>query len=217
MITTVLFDMDGLLLDTEPLWGISMWAVAQVHRIPITPDRFRETTGLRIDEVTRQWARHFPWEGASPEQVADDIIDDVILRSKREGRILPGVEKLLEALGERGVTIGLASSSTRRMIDALVTHFGLYHLFHAVTSGDEVERAKPHPEIFLKCAVALGAQDYETAVLEDSLNGCIAGKAARMKVVAVPDAQHFEDPRFAIADLRVRSLEQLDVDMLLRL
>src|SRR6187401_2204601 len=77
-INTVLFDMDGLLLDTEPLWGVSMNRVADKHGIGITKERFKETTGLRIHEVTEYLSRTFPWTGSSPAQVAEEILDDII-------------------------------------------------------------------------------------------------------------------------------------------
>lgn len=209
MINTVLFDMDGLLLDTESLWGLSMWAVADKHRIIIAPDRFAETTGLRIHEVTEHWARHYPWEGADAHAVAEEILDDIIERAKKHGRVMPDVERLLAELEDAGVRIGLASSSPTRMIEALVRHFGLWDRFRAVTSAEEVEWGKPHPAVFLKCAKELGAKPYECLVLEDSVNGCIAGKAALMKVVAVVEERNWADPRFAIADTKIRSLEDL--------
>ena len=84
MIDTVLFDMDGLLLDTEPLWGESMLRIAEKYNIPVTADKFKETTGLRIYEVTDYWAVKYPWKGATPQDVADEILDDIIELSKED-------------------------------------------------------------------------------------------------------------------------------------
>ena len=214
MITTVLFDMDGLLLDTEPLWGVSMLRVAGKHKIPITAGRFKDTTGLRIYEVTEHWAQHFPWEGSSAKEVADEILEDIIAESKKNGTVLKGVEAALKLLKKHKYKIGLASSSPKHMIDALVDHFGLTHYFDEITSADAVEMGKPHPAVFLHCAKALGSKFNECLVLEDSVNGMIAGKAARMKVIVVPDELHFDDPRFALADAKLKSLEDFSLDML---
>jgi mannitol-1-/sugar-/sorbitol-6-/2-deoxyglucose-6-phosphatase len=217
MINTVLFDMDGLLLDTEPLWGVSMLRVAEKHKIPITRERFKETTGLRIYEVTDYWHLKYPWEGKSADEVATEILDDIIHLSKTDGSVLPGVIQTLELLKENGYKIGLASSSPARMINALVEHFGIQHYFDCITSADVVELGKPHPGVFMHCAQSLNASPLQCVVLEDSVNGMIAGKAARMKVIVVPDELHFDDPRFALADAKLKSLENFDPDMLKRL
>lgn len=217
MINTVLFDMDGLLLDTEPLWGQSMMRVAEKHQIPITPGRFKDTTGLRIYEVCDHWALHFPWKGKSSAEVAEEILDDIIALSQEQGAVMAGVHRLLDMLANNGFKIGLASSSPLRMIEALIQHFGLREKLHAVVSADAVSLGKPHPAVFLHCAALLGVSAHECLVLEDSVNGVIAGKAARMKVIAVPDAYHFDDPRFSIADQKLASLEYLDLELLQQL
>ncbi len=214
MIDTVIFDMDGLLLDTEPLWGKSMLQVAAKHKIPITRERFKETTGLRIYEVTDHWAIHYPWEGKTSREVAEEILDDIIASSKSHATVLKGVESTLHLLRENGYKTGLASSSPARMIHELVDHFGIADRFDVITSADVVDLGKPHPAVFLHCAAELGSRPNQCVVLEDSVNGMIAGKAARMKVIVVPDELHFDDPRFSVADAKIRSLEDFDLSML---
>ncbi len=214
MINTVIFDMDGLLLDTEPLWGKSMLQVAEKHKIPITAQRFKETTGLRIYEVTDHWAIHYPWEGRSSKEVAEEILDEIIASSKSHATVMRGVEQTLQLLKKHKFKIGLASSSPARMIHELVDHFGITHYFDVITSADVVDLGKPHPAVFLHCAAELGSRPNQCVVLEDSVNGMIAGKAARMKVIAIPEEIHFDDPRFSIANARLRSMEDFDLDML---
>lgn len=214
MINTVLFDMDGLLLDTEPLWGQSMMQVAERNKINITRGKFKDTTGLRIYEVCDHWAIQYPWVGKSSHEVAEEILDDIISLSKEKGSVMAGVHNLLDLLSAEGYKIGLASSSPLRMIEALTAHFGIRDRFHEIVSADAVALGKPHPAVFLHCASLLGALPHQCLVLEDSVNGVIAGKAARMKVMAVPDAMHFDDPRFTIADQKLASLELLDLTLL---
>lgn len=206
--------MDGLLLDTEPLWGTTMLNVAQKHNIPITRERFKETTGLRIYEVTEHWSIHYPWQGKSSKEVAEEILDEIIAASRDHASVLRGVVQSLTLLREKGYKTGLASSSPARMIQELVNHFGLTPYFDEITSADAVDLGKPHPAVFLHCAEKLGVRPTQCVVLEDSVNGMIAGKAARMKVIVVPDDLHFDDPRFALADAKLKSLEDLDIDLL---
>ena len=100
------------------------------------------------------------------------------------------------------------------MIHALTDHFNITHYFDCITSADVVELGKPHPAVFLHCANSLNSKPLECLVLEDSINGMIAGKAARMSVVVVPDEYHFDDPRFALADAKLSSLEDFDLEMI---
>ncbi len=213
-IDTVIFDMDGLLLDTEPLWSECMLRVANRNNIIITPAQFKETTGLRIYEVTDHWAIHYPWNGKSAKLVADEILDEIIAASKQHATVLPGVESTLQLLRANNYKIGLASSSPKRMIDELIEHFDLLHYFDVVTSADVVELGKPHPAVFLHCANTLGSHPGKCLVLEDSVNGMIAGKAARMKVIVVPDDHHFDDTRFSLADGKLTSLKDFEIDLL---
>jgi sugar-phosphatase len=206
--------MDGLLLDTEPLWGKSMLQIAEKHKIPITRERFKETTGLRIYEVTDHWATYYPWQGKSSKEVAEEILDDIIASSKNHASVLRGVEQTLQLLKQHGCKIGLATSSPTRMVNELINHFKLQDYFDVITSADVVELGKPHPAVFLHCAAQLGTLPTKCLVLEDSINGMIAGKAARMKVIVVPDELHFDDPRFSLADGKLKSMENFTISLL---
>ncbi len=212
-IDTVIFDMDGLLLDTEPLWTKSMMRIAAKHNIRITPAQLKETTGLKIHEVVAVWAVKYPWDGASVFAVAEEIIDDIIALSKAESSVMPGVIPLIEKLQKAGYKMGVATSSPQRMMDELITFFDLKKYFTQLSSADAVGYGKPHPAVFLHCAEHLQSNPLQCIVLEDSFNGIIAGKAARMKVIAVPDAAHFHDARFAIADKKYHSLEEADLEI----
>jgi HAD superfamily hydrolase (TIGR01509 family) len=166
-----IFDMDGLLLDTEPLWGESMLKVAQAYQVPIDKHFFKHTTGLRITEVTAFWKERYPWPGkASSEQLAADVIDDIIALSKLKGAIMPGVVDCLNWLQSQNISIGLATSSPTRMMNDLVNHFGLSTYFNAMTSADTAHYGKPHPEVYLQCAAHLGAIPWHCVALEDSVN-----------------------------------------------
>lgn len=212
MIDTVIFDMDGLLLDTEPLWSKSMLTIAQKHHIPITAKQFKETTGLKINEVVAYWAIKYPWQGASVHQVAEEIIDDIIALSKAEAKVMPGAIDLLKQLVARGYKLAVATSSPIRMLQELIHYFELSQYFAELSSADTVGFGKPHPAVFLHCAAQLKSEPLQCVVLEDSVNGVIAAKAARMKVIAVPDPIYYNDARFAIADKKISSLLEIDIE-----
>lgn len=201
------FDMDGLLLDTEPLWEKSMAKITEKYQIPVAPKFFKLTTGLRIYEVTEFWKVHFLWPNElSPQIVADAILDDIISEAKNKGRVMPGAKNCIHFLKQKGLKIGLATSSPMRMVQELIPLFGLSDSFDTLISADTVKFGKPHPDVFLRCAESLGIPPWACFVLEDSLSGMIAAKAARMKVVVVPEPAQFDNPQFALADVRLHSL-----------
>lgn len=204
-----IFDMDGLLLDTEPLWGVSMLKIATQYQVPIGPHFFKHTTGLRIYEVTEFWKEKFGWPGtATAQQLAEDILDDIIALAKAEGSIMPGAADCLQWLRSNGIKTGLATSSPTRMMQVLIDHFGLTEQFDVLTSADTALFGKPHPEVYLQCAHALNVAPWNCVALEDSVNGMVSAKAARMKVIVVPEEAHFNDPRFGLADVKLHSLEE---------
>lgn len=206
-----IFDMDGLLLDTEPLWGESMLQVATHYQVPIGPEFFKHTTGLRIYEVTEYWKEKFPWPGnATANQLAEDVLDDIIARSKSHGRVMPGALELLQWLQSKDIKVGLATSSPTRMLQALISHFKLNEYFHTLTSADTALFGKPHPEVYLQCAHALAVAPWNCIALEDSVNGMISAKAARMKVIVVPEEVKYNDPKFGLADVKLHSLEDFN-------
>lgn len=204
-----IFDMDGLLLDTEPLWGISMLKVANHYQVPVKHDFFKATTGLRIYEVTAFWKEKFDWPSkATSRQVAEDIIDDIIDLSKREAKVMPGVKQTLEMLLSHNILLGVATSSPYRMMHELIQHFDIAHYFHYMASAQNTPFGKPHPDVYLYCAAALSTKSWHCTAFEDSTNGIIAAKAARMKVVAVPELRKLRDKEMGIADLVLPSLAE---------
>lgn len=208
---TAIFDMDGLLLDTEPLWGKSMLKVAEYYQIPISRDLFKFTTGLRITEVTEYWHKEFPWPGNNTSlQIANDILDDIIELSKKEATVMDGVLEALQFLQAQKIKIGLATSSPMRMINELIPHFNLTEYFNVLVSADQAAAGKPHPDVYLQCANLLQTDSWNCIAFEDSINGMIAAKSARMKVIVVPESAKYNDVRFGLADIKLHSLKEFN-------
>ncbi len=207
MIKAVIFDMDGLLIDSEPLWHLAeIESFAEVN-IQLTRQDCLKTTGLRIDEVVAYWYQRFPWSNVSQEQVAEQIVNRMIELIHEKGVAKPGVNSLLQFFQAQELPLALASSSAYRLIDAVVDHLGIREAFQLLYSATDEDYGKPHPAVFLTTAHRLQISPHACLALEDSFNGVLAAKAARMTCIAVPEMYPDHDPRFIIADHIVPSLE----------
>lgn len=217
MIDTVIFDMDGLLVDSEPLWTIAMQEVFASVNAYISPELANRTTGLRTTEVIDYWYEYFKWEGKSKQQVADEIIESISSLVVTKGKLMEGVHPVLELFRKKGMRMGLASSSPISFIEKVLEHFRLGEYFQELASGELEPYGKPHPGVYLTCAQRLGSSPLNCMAFEDSINGMVAAKAARMKVVVVPEVHHRNNPRYVLADMKLDSLEDFTEDHLSRL
>ncbi len=207
-VKAVIFDMDGTLFDSEPLWQIAEFEVFSTVGVTLTTEMMHSTIGLRIDEVIAYWFTQFPWTGKSQEQIHDEIVDRVIGLVRERGSLLPGVVDALAQVRASGLRIALASASPMRMIEALVTHFGIRDAFEILRSGADDSHGKPHPAVYIRTAGDLGIPTVECLAVEDSFNGLLAAKAARMKCLLVPSVGGLHDPRWGIADQVLENLTE---------
>ncbi|MGK8843028.1 hexitol phosphatase HxpB [Serratia marcescens] len=208
-IETAIFDMDGLLIDSEPLWlqaeldifGALGLDLSDRHKLP-------DTLGLRIDLVVKMWYQAMPWQGVSLDEVSARIIERAIELVHETRPLLPGVRQALELCREQGLNIGLASASPLHMQRQVLKMFDLEGYFDQLVSAEYLPYSKPHPEVYLIAAERLGSDPLRCITLEDSFNGMIATKAARMRSIVIPAAEYRHDPRWALAH-QLETLEQL--------
>lgn len=208
MIDAVIFDMDGVLIDSEPLWQKAEIDLFGEIGVSLTPDLCATTMGLRIDEVVAHWRSRFPWDGPSDEEMVDRVVTRMTELIATQARLLPGVEPTLKLLQTSRVRMALATSSFKPIMRAVLDTFELHHFFEAAYSAEEERWGKPHPGIYLTVADRMSLPPTRCLAVEDSVNGVLAAKAARMKCVAIPDLAK-GDPRFAIADGILDSLHAL--------
>lgn len=182
----VLFDMDGLLVDTEPLWfDVEREVMAKLGGEWTQADQIA-VLGSPSAMAARYMIQRSRTD-TDPAEVVRWLDDGIVRRVREQVIILPGAIALLEDLHAAGVPCGLVSASVRPMVDAVLARVGAAH-FAVTISGDDVSRNKPDPEPYLKAIAALGADPSRCVVLEDSPNGVAAGLAAGCQVVAVPHA-----------------------------
>ncbi|KNC88211.1 hexitol phosphatase HxpB [Trabulsiella odontotermitis] len=209
-ILAAIFDMDGLLIDSEPLWDRAELEVMASLGVDITRrGELPDTLGLRIDMVVDLWYAHQPWVGPDRAEVTDRIINRAISLVEEERPLLPGVREAVALCKAQGLKVGLASASPLHMLEKVLTMFDLRDQFDALASAEALPYSKPHPQVYIDCAAKLGVDPLYCVALEDSVNGMIASKAARMRSIVVPDSEHFQDPRYVLADVKLSSLEQL--------
>ncbi len=217
MINAVLFDMDGLLVDSEPLWQeAEIWAFAQIG-INVTAEMCRQVMGLKLSELIDLWLSQNPHNTTRPEDMYPLIDSKLIELITTRAEAMQGVGHALNYFSERGFKIALASSSSFHLIYLIINKLGIADRFQIVHSSEIEPYGKPHPTIFLTTAEKLGVRPTECLVLEDSLNGVIAAKAARMKCIAIPEKNDWYNPKFAIADIKLHSLDEICDDIILKL
>jgi len=212
-----IFDLDGLLVDSEPLWLKAEVEILGALGVPLVPSACRQTKGMFVGEVTRYWFERYPWSGPDPAEVAVEVVDRVIDLVTTEGRLQPGAPRAIELCREHGARLAVASSSEYRLIRRVLDHFDLAGEFAVVRSAEDEPYGKPHPGVFLTAAAELGVVPDRCLVWEDAPAGVLAAKAARMACVAVPEAAERDRPAFAIADAVLDSLEEADPALWARL
>lgn len=192
----VIFDMDGLLVDSEPVWAVAESAMMQARGIQTDPEVQRSLVGLRMRDFLGGMCRAYGMT-TSIDELAADITGRMIDMIPERVVPRPGAVELLAYLEARRIPCVIASSSPMAIIDATVTAQGWDRYFRMHVSGDDVQHGKPAPDIYLEAARRLGAAPAACLALEDSTNGARAAVAAGTVCIAVPDASHTSAAAFA--------------------
>ena len=208
-IKAVIFDMDGVLIESEHLWRRAMIAGFKEAGMELSEDDCRKTMGLRIGEVITLWHDHFKAYTYSAKELEDTIISRLLTLIEESGCFIQGIPALLAFCNEKHLKIGLATSSSQLLMSSILKKLDLERTFNAALSAEYMKYGKPHPEVFLACAEKLELSPQHCLVIEDSLNGVIAAKAAQMRVVAVPDDEHVHLAGFAVADYKQKNMHEV--------
>lgn len=213
----VIFDMDGLLIDSEPLWVKAEIDTFKDVGIILNKTLCAQTMGLRIDEAVSHWYQKKPWDHISQKTIEEKIIRTVMNLIQSQGKRCEGVPYILNFFKEKKIPIALASSSGKKIIDTALISLQITHYFDHIISAENEMYGKPHPGVFMTTANKLGIRPEHCLVFEDSFNGVIAAKAAKMKVVAVPEKEQLKGPISHVADITIPSLKEFSLSCFDRL
>lgn len=202
----IVFDLDGLLIDSEPLWRKAETEVFSALGVDLCEDDCAQTLGLRVDMVVRHWFEHQPWPEADLEAIAETIILRVGELVAERGVAMPGAIEAVHCAANHGLRLALASSSDPRLIEAAVSRLGLRELLPIRLSASDDAEGKPHPAVYLRAVEALELPADRCLAIEDSPAGVASALAAGMPVLAVPSPELAEDPTFDRATHRLDDL-----------
>lgn len=212
-IAAVIFDLDGVLVDSESAWDQARRAVVTGAGQRWPAQATTDMQGMSSPE----WSRYLHDQlgvDLDPDRIAERVVEQMLAGYQRVLPLIPGAVEAVERISQRW-PLGLASSSNRPVIDALLSASGLTSRFRSTVSSEEVARGKPAPDVYLAAASALGVLPAGCAAIEDSANGLRAAHAAGMVVVAFPNRDFPPGAEaLALATVRIHDLAELTPELL---
>ena len=210
----MVFDLDGLLIDSEPFWRRAEIEVFASVGLDLDESDVRQTMGLRIDDAVRHWWVRFPWEGLTPVEVERATTARVAELITASGEPMPGALEAVALCGRLSLPVAVCSGSYAVVIAAALRRLDLESSVAVWHSAEWEPLGKPHPGAYLSTAAKLGVDPMGCLAVEDSFNGAISAKAARMRVVAVPEPSAASSGRWGFCDAVLGSLEGFDEALL---
>lgn len=209
MIEAVIFDMDGVIIDSEPFWIEAEVATYNKYGIGISCEMCLQMKGAKTEDVVKHWYSLYKWEKPSLKEITDEILEKVSSIILERGKAMPGLHGLLEYLQDNKIKIGLATSSLYRIIDVVMEKLKIPAYFDGIHSAESEKHSKPFPDVYIGAAKKLGVIPENCIAVEDSYIGLQSAKAAGMLTIIMPEESEFSDPRFDIADLKIKSLKEI--------
>ncbi|MES2655753.1 MAG: hexitol phosphatase HxpB [Bacteroidota bacterium] len=214
MVKAIIFDMDGLLVDSEPYWKIAEKICFGKLGLQLDDELLRQVMGFRLSEVVAHWYNYQPWGEKNFDAVEADVLATVKQLISEHANALPGVGQTLQLCKANGYKIALASSSAMSLINVVVDKLNIRHYFDLLVSAEFEPYGKPHPSVFLTTAAKLQVEPTECLVFEDSVNGMVAAKAARMQCIVVPEAEKQNESYWSLANHQLQSLAAFKLDLI---
>jgi mannitol-1-/sugar-/sorbitol-6-/2-deoxyglucose-6-phosphatase len=206
----VIFDMDGTLIDSEPMWKEAEEEVFASVGVNVSEELSARTTFMTTRAVTEFWYSHYPWSGKSLAQVENEVIDRVATLIGEKGAPLEGVDEVLSFFQKQKFKIGLSTNAPSRLIPVVLKKLGISRFFHSTSSSEHETNGKPDPAVYLTTAKKLEVEPSRCIAFEDSLSGILSASRARMKTVAVPPRNEFAAKKYDIAHIKLARLSEFN-------
>lgn len=212
-IEAIIFDMDGVLIDSEEIWKRAENEVFSSVGVKLSDELCSITQSMTTREVTNFWFSKYPWKHKSLDEVENGVVKRVAHLIKKEGQAIYGIEELIRNLKSRGYKIGLATNSPSVLIPVVLEKLAVDKYFDAISSAEHESEGKPNPFVYLTIAKKLNVSPENCVAIEDSSSGLLAAKNAGMTTVAVlKDNQN--NIGNAIADYKISDYTQFDFSFL---
>ncbi len=207
-IEAVVFDLDGILVQSEELWDAARRELVEEAGLEWPPD----ATDAMMGMSSKEWSNYVHEEiglDMSPQAINRAVVERLEARYRSDLPWIPGAREAVKRMAA-GWPLGLATSSNREIVDIVVEEGGFGDLIKVTVSSEEVERGKPAPDVYLEVMRQMGVEPARAAAIEDSTNGLLSASAAGMRVIAIPnDAHPPADRGLAVADVVLESIEEL--------
>ena len=212
MIHAVVFDLDGVIVDSEQVWDDVRVQLVRDAGLPFPPEATRAMMGMSSPEWSRYLVEQLGLPG-TPEQANDAVVGRMIERYAEGPPFIPGALDAVRRIGERW-PLAIASSSNRELIDLVLDAAKLHSLVRVAVSSEEVGRGKPAPDVYLETTRRLGVEPARVAAVEDSHNGIRSAKAAGLRVIAIPNTHFPPDAEsLALADVELDTIDELTPEL----
>ncbi|SEP72937.1 hexitol phosphatase HxpB [Basfia succiniciproducens] len=209
-IKAIIFDMDGVLIDSEPVWKQAGIDVFNAEGIPVTYDDMLALTGIPSLGIVKAVYEKYQRSPVPVAEMAQRLNDHAISLILAQKPLIDGVQETLQKLTALGYKLAVASASPRILLEEITQSCGIDQYFSYLSSATELSHNKPHPAVWLHAAEMLGVEATECIGIEDSVVGMVSVKAASMKCIVVPGVLGSDDPRWALADIKLATLREID-------